>query len=162
MVQRGVAEWARALGLIPSGLYAMTASFDGERSAVLVSWVQQCSFDPPMIAVSSPKGRSIAPLIRDSRSFALCQIRRDDLFLLRVLSRDDSDPYLVLDPIRCESLLTGSPCITRGVSALDCEMIRHVDLDGDHEFYIGQVVAGKVYDEAAKPIGCALFNGMRE
>ena len=119
MVQRGVAEWARALGLIPSGLYAMTSAFEGERSAVLVSWVQQCSFEPPMVAVASPKGRPIAPLIRDSHSFGLCQFRRDDQFLLRTLSREDSDPREVLDPIRCETLTTGSPCITRATAVLD-------------------------------------------
>lgn len=162
MVQRGVAEWARALGLIPSGLYAMTAAYDGERSAVLVSWVQQCSFEPPMVAVASPKGRPIAPLIRDSHSFALCQFRRDDAFLLRTLSREDSDPREVLDPIRCEALATGSPCITRATAVLDCEMMRHIDLDGDHELYIGLVVGGKVYDDEAKATSCVIASGMIE
>lgn len=162
MVQRGVAGWARALDLIPSGMYAMTSGFEGERSAVLVSWVQQCSFDPPMVAVSSPKGRPIAPLIRDSRSFALCQFRRNDSFLMRTLTRDDGDPREVLDPIRCETLSTGSPCITRAIAVLDCEMIRHFDLDGDHELYMGLVVGGKVYDESAHPTSCAIFSGLRE
>lgn len=162
MAHRGVVEWARALGLVPSGLFAMTSAFEGERSAVLVSWVQQCGFDPPMVAVSSPKGRHIAPLIRDSRAFAICQFRRDDTFLLRTLSRDDTDPYEVLYPVPCEHLETGSPCIMRAIAALDCEMIRHIDLDGDHEVYIGQVVGGKVYDASIAPTSCVLASGMIE
>lgn len=159
MAIRGVAEWARALGLIPSGFYAMTSAYDGERSAVLVSWVQQCGFDPPMVAVSSPKGRPIAPLVRDSHSFALCQFRRDDAFLLRTLSRDDVDPCEVLDPVRWERLATGSPCLPRAIAALDCEVVRHIDLDGDHELYIGLIVGGKVYDESAAPMVHPAFNG---
>lgn len=160
MIQRGVAEWARALGLIPSGMFAMTASHGGERTAVLVSWVQQCGFDPPIVAVASPKGRSLAPLIRDSRSFSVCQFRRDDTFLLRTLTRVDIDPYEVLDSIPCETMETGSPCIMRGVAALDCEMIHHIDLDGDHELYIGLVVGGKVYDKDAKPTMSVFASGM--
>ncbi len=159
MAGRGVAEWARALGLIPSGLYAMTSAYGGERSGVLVSWVQQCGFEPPMVAIASPKGRSIAPLIRDSRAFALNLLRPDDTFLLRILSRDDLEPCEVLDPVRCESLVTGSPCITRAIAALDCEVVRHIDLEGDHEMYIGQVMGGRLYDDAATPGRLAAFNG---
>jgi len=161
MESRGVAGWARALGLIPSGLYAMTSAYDGERSAVLVSWVLQCGYEPPMLAVASPKGRSIAPLIRDSRTFALCVIRPDDCFLMRTLGRDDQDPYEVLDPVRCETLTTGSPCITRAIAALECEVVRHIDLEGDHEMYVGLIVGGRVYDdESCAPARQTMTNGV--
>lgn len=149
MESRGVAGWVRALGLFPSGLYAMTSAFGGERSAVLVSWAQQCGYEPPMLAVASPKGRPIAPLIRDSRAFGLCVVRPDDCFLMRTLSREDQDPYEALDPIRCETLTTGAPLITRAIAALECEVVRHIDLEGDHEMYIGQIVGGRVYDESS-------------
>lgn len=160
MVQSGAPEWAAALGQIPSALYAITAAYDGERTGHLVSWVQQCGFDPPLVAVASPRGRPIAPLIRDSHAFALCQIDPSDRFLLRTLQRAEEHPKGALDPIECETLKTGSPCITRAIMALDCEMSRHFDLDSDHELYIGMVLAGKIYDPTAERVSCARASGL--
>jgi len=152
MVQPGAPEWAVALGKIPSALYAMTAAYDGECTGHLVRWVQPCGWDPPLVAVASPRGRPIAPLIRDSRAFAICQIDPSDCFLLRTLKRAEDSPGGALDPIECETLKTGSPCISRAVMALDCELSRHLDLDSDHELYIGAVLDGKVYDPTAERV----------
>ena len=37
----------KALGRVASGLYVVTAKYENKEDAVLASWVNQCSFDPP-------------------------------------------------------------------------------------------------------------------
>jgi|GEM_PF-726659 len=137
--------WLIALAQIPSSLYVLTSSRGRAAGAVLVSWVQQVSFEPPLVSVAIPRGRGIAPLIRDSRSFAICQVHPDDRLLPRRVRLTDDRDWTALDTIPYETLKTGSPCITRAMAVLDCKVLRHLDVEADHELYIGQVVAGRVY-----------------
>lgn len=133
--------------LISSGRpYVMTAAFDRDRSAILVEWVQQCAMSPPMVCVAVRKGRPIEPLIRDSHSFALCEIAEEDIFLERMLRKSCEHDDDVLESIPHETLRTGSPCITRGGRVFDCEVIRHVDFEADYELYIAQVLETKAYE----------------
>jgi flavin reductase (DIM6/NTAB) family NADH-FMN oxidoreductase RutF len=134
------------LGISSGRTFVMTAAFEDDRSAILVEWVQQCAQSPPMICVAVHKGRPIEPIIRDSRSFALCEVPEDDLFLERMLRRACEHDDDVLESIPHESLRTGSPCITRGGRVFDCEVMRHIDFEADYELYIAQVVASKTYE----------------
>ena len=34
---------------------------------------------------------------------------------------------------------------TRTIAAFDCEVVRHFDLDADHEIYVGQILKTKMY-----------------
>jgi flavin reductase (DIM6/NTAB) family NADH-FMN oxidoreductase RutF len=140
----GPLDIAAAVAKIPRGLFVMTSAFEHSRSGVLVKWVQRCSSDPPLIIVAVPKGQPVEPLIRDSRSFALCQIAEDDAYLFRKFAQTHDradDPFVALD-MRCGTM--GAPIIERAMSYLDCEVVRHLELDADHRLYIGQVITGGI------------------
>lgn len=138
----------RALGRFPQSLYVMTSAFEHRQRGVLVSWVQQASFEPPMVLVALRKGRDIVPLIHDAHAFALCQVADDDKLTLKKFAenpktghRADDDP---LTGIECCRKATGSPIIKKSLSFLDCELIRHIDIDGDHDLYVGLIRDGGV------------------
>lgn len=138
-----------ALSLLPSGVYVLTATHDGRRAGFLVRWAQACSVEPALICVAVRTGNSVEPLIRDSRAFALCRIDPEDRFLRRKFSIQEppdemGDPF---DSIPVETLATGSPVIKRSQVAFDCEVVRHFDMDADHELYVGRILAACVYGE---------------
>lgn len=138
---------AEAVALLPTGVYLVTAHFEDERSGLRVMSAMPCATEPALIAVAARKGHAIEPLIRDSHHFALCIARLDDRLLLHKFPlgaepRGGGDPF---DAIPYEHLGSGSPVPTRCLAALDCEVVRHFDLDADHEIYVGQVLAAKVY-----------------
>ena len=54
---------ATALGRIPSGVFILTLARDAIETGMLASWVQQCSFKPPMISFVVQRGRAIADLL---------------------------------------------------------------------------------------------------
>lgn len=138
---------------IPSGQFILTAAYDGMRSGVLTRWVQPCAVEPPMVMVAVGQGLSILPIIRDSRAFALCQIRADDRMLRRNFGRPPDrgvDPFITL-PSTIGTRRTGSPIIERAISYLDCEVERTVDLDADHRLYVGRIVMSGLLDEKAPP-----------
>jgi len=138
-----------ALGLLPSGLYLMTAGHDAQRSGMFVHWVVQCSDDPMMICVAASKGHKMEPLIRDSRSFAIGLVNPEDKIIQRRFRHTDSvpierpvvgeeDPFDALDTA---VMVTGSPILMRCQTWFDCEVVRRVDLESQSELFVGLVVA---------------------
>ena len=142
----------QALSQIPCGLFLLTAAYDGARSAVLVEWVQQCATSPPLIMAAVATGLPVVPLIRDSHSFALCQISEDDRFLARkFLNTPDhgDDPFDCLPTVAAPS---GAPIVRRALAWLDCEVVRHIDLESDCGLYVGLVRAGGILNDGRPAI----------
>jgi len=140
------------LAQLPVGLFVMTGAMEGKRSGMLSKWVTQVANEPPLIAVAIFRGHWVETLIRDSHSFGLCQIDPADRLLQKKFGETGprDNPRRDLDPFDCvatETLITGSPLIRRSALALDCTVIRHLDMEADHSLYIGQVVSARVYDE---------------
>lgn len=139
------AETAAAVRLIPVGPFVISSGFEGKRAGVLALSVSLCANEPLLIAVAMRKGHPIEPLIRDSRALAVCRIAPDDRLTPRVFAQDhahDADPF---DALAVETLVTGAPVLSRAAMALDCEVVRHFDMEADCELFIGRVLAGRVY-----------------
>jgi cob(II)yrinic acid a,c-diamide reductase len=145
-------DTARAFAELSRGLYVLTACFENKRAGVLVRSLQSCADEPPLIAVAVKTGHWIEPLIRDSHVFAVCKVSSNDRLLLRKFAETsrprDGDPF---DCVRVERLVTGAPVISKSSLVLDCTVLRHFDLEADHELFIGQVVASRV--GAPTPVG---------
>lgn len=138
--------------------FIMTAAFDGKRTGMIVRSVQRCSDEPQLLCVAARKGHSIEPLIRDSHHFVLCKVPPNERLLLRkfgteppALSEDgllpgqEGDPF---DALRVTSMTSGAPVLARSPMVFDCEVVRHFDLESDHELYIGLVLAARHMPEA--------------
>lgn len=143
-----IAEWAGALGFDSASAFALSSKFGRSRAVILVRWAQFCSVEPPMVAVALRKGRPIEPIIRDSHAFALSRLDPGEAFIRRKLETADEHADDPLDLIEHDALVTGSPCIRRALCSLDCEVVRHIDLEGDHELYVGQIVGVRTCDPA--------------
>jgi flavin reductase (DIM6/NTAB) family NADH-FMN oxidoreductase RutF len=141
-----LAEARRALALFPRGYFLLTACFEHKRAGQLVQSVLPCAEEPMLICIAARKGHPIEPLIRDAHRFAVCRIDEEDKLLLRNFGSPATagrgDPF---DSLELDRLTTGSPIPKRCLAALDCEVLRHLDVEADHELYIGQVVAGRIY-----------------
>lgn len=141
---RGV---TRALDRLPAGQFILTAAYDGSRAGVPVSWVQQCSDEPPMVVVAVRKGQPIDPLIRDARSFCLCQLARGERYLFRRFSgqhESGDDPFLSTPTRTAKS---GAPILERAISYLDCELIRHIDIESEYELFVGLIQDGELLSD---------------
>ncbi len=135
-----------ALDSLTSGVFVMTSFHEDKRTGVLVRSVQSCANEPLLICVAARKGHWIEPVIRDSRVFAVCQLGDNDLLARRRFAHDlteeeQGDPFTGMD---VRTLETGAPVLNTCVLAMDCEVVRHFDLEADHELYIGLVVASTI------------------
>ena len=140
----------RALGLVSGSVCVMTAAYEHKRAGVIARRVMHCADEPACVLVALPKGQRLATLIRDSHGFVLNVVDPTQRLLMKKFQPDeDGDQF---DMLETRSLATGAPAILRAVAALDCEVMRHFDLEADHEVYVGQVLAAVVF---AKDHACA-------
>lgn len=149
-------DGSAALALLESltgGTYVLTSAHDSKRAGQIVRWVQRCADDPPLVCVAARKGHPIEPLIRDSHRFGVCRIDPRNKALVRRFTalRPPDERVDQFDAVEVERLVTGSPILRHCVVAVDCQVVRHFDLEADHELYIGLVVGGVVHAPAAKP-----------
>ncbi|MBI1371300.1 MAG: hypothetical protein GC159_00865 [Phycisphaera sp.] len=131
--------WSQILGRIPQGLFVMTASYEGRMCGIMVSFVQQVSFEPPYVLVSLRKGMQIVPLIHESHAFGLSQIDPHDRLIVKKFSHDQVTDGDLLQAIDLKQRVTGAPVLMRAQTYMDCQLIRHIDIDGDHDLYVGQI-----------------------
>jgi flavin reductase (DIM6/NTAB) family NADH-FMN oxidoreductase RutF len=137
----------QALARIPASMFVMTSHHEDKVQGVLVSWVQQAGFEPPMVVVCLGKGRHIVPLLHDSHAFALCQIAEDDRLTLRKFTQNGDPHDNPFEGLEVRRAVTGSPIIARSISYMDCELVRHIDIDSDHDLYVGMVRHAEVMNE---------------
>lgn len=139
----------RTMSLLPDVPCVMTAAFETKRAGILVRRVVRCSNEPVCVAVAVPKGMRIATLIRDSHCFALNLLDRSQRLLVKKFDgREEGDPFDTLEVMR---LVSTSPVIVAAAAAFDCEVMRHFDLESDHELYVGQVLAARTGTGATLP-----------
>ncbi|MGP1273352.1 MAG: flavin reductase family protein [Phycisphaerales bacterium] len=126
---------------VPWSVWIMTSAYEDQRAGALVRWVQRCADEPMLVSVAIKKCHSLEPLIRDSRGFALNLVSETDRLLLRKFDGRAAPDELTdaFESLAVESWTTGSPVLKRALAAIDCEVVRHLDLEADSEMFIGQV-----------------------
>ena len=143
---------ARALGNVPGGVWVLTARDEDRRLGLLVGSVQQLGFAPPIVGVAVPKGEGILALLSDSGRFALCQLGQDDRRIRRRFSaeaEDGEDCFLGLRLVAPKQ--HGLPILETSVGHLECRTVRHLDFEGDHDLFVGEVISA-AFGEAAPTV----------
>lgn len=134
---------ARALGMIPSGIFIVTAAHAGVRSAYVGSWIQQAAFDPPTITIAMNKHRPLLALLAPGRGLAVNILGRRQAALYARFERGFG---LDEDPFTAEAVttgVTGAPLLQEAFAYLDCRVRTMVDA-GDHMVILAEVLAGAV------------------
>ncbi|PIP72705.1 MAG: hypothetical protein COW89_04975 [Nitrospinae bacterium CG22_combo_CG10-13_8_21_14_all_47_10] len=132
-------EVGKALGRIPSGLFVITAKCEDKEDAVLASWVNQCSFDPPALTIALATLRSARLLVEASGAFIVNVLPKEEKSLLKHFSRPPED---VFKGVKTKKGLEGIRILSDAVSYLECEVAQAMQ-SGDHVLYVGEIVGGK-------------------
>src|SRR5919109_4904434 len=104
-----------ALGRIVSGMFVITARQEQGETGMLASWVQQCSFDPPLVSVALKKGREIASWLPEGAPFVVNILddtqtdmlihfgrgfsEKEDAFVDVEIERIDHSPAIIKDAL---------------------------------------------------------------
>lgn len=134
---------AAALGRIPSGLFVLTARHGDHETGMLVSWVQQCSFDPPQVSVAVKKGRDVLDWLADGTSFVLNVLPEGSKTLIGHFGRGFEADQPAFEGLKVTRERGSAPVLLAAHAYLICRVVSRVDA-GDHVLVIGRVLAGAV------------------
>jgi flavin reductase (DIM6/NTAB) family NADH-FMN oxidoreductase RutF len=135
-----------ALGRIPSGVFILTATRDGSETGMLASWVQQCSFQPPMFSFVVQRGRPIAEFLTPGAVFTLNILEAAQTDMIahfgKGFTRQD-DAFAGLDINRAAP---HGPVLTEAHAYLFGKVLSQLPT-GDHDLYVAEVTAGSLMEE---------------
>jgi flavin reductase (DIM6/NTAB) family NADH-FMN oxidoreductase RutF len=140
-------QLAAALGRIPSGLFVLTCAEGKRETGFLASFVQQCSFQPPLVSVAIKKNRALLDWLVSGKVFTLNILDDTQTDMIAHFGRGfalDESPFSDLEVDRPDD----SGAILRDCLAyLRVRVVERI-ASGDHELLIGEVIAGQLLGEA--------------
>jgi flavin reductase (DIM6/NTAB) family NADH-FMN oxidoreductase RutF len=135
-----------ALGRVPSGLFILTARQGDDETGLLASWVQQCSFAPPLVSVALRKGREVLDWLTPGAAFTLNVLDETQTDMISHFGRGfrpGEQPFFGLAVSRPDG---GAAVLDEALAYLACRVSARYPA-GDHELVIAEVVAGRVLGE---------------
>ena len=144
-----------ALGLIPTGVCVLTSAWERWRRGRTVYQVQMACDAPPTVSVSIPTGTPIMPLISDSHRFGLNILPEGDphgykhRFVKGGTPNEKAEDMFMSVP---HHDVAGVPILKDCLAWFVCELIMHVDLEGDADLFIGRAIEGGVVGTEAPKV----------
>ncbi len=135
-----------AIGRLPSGCAILTSAFEGASTGMLVSWMQQASFDPPAITVALKAGRPIQSLLDGSQRFVLNVVGDNPTAMFKHFGKGfalEEDAFVGLST---QSSPYG-PVLADAMAHLGCVILNKMSV-GDHHVYAAKVEVGDGETEA--------------
>jgi flavin reductase (DIM6/NTAB) family NADH-FMN oxidoreductase RutF len=140
----------QAMTRLSYGIYALTTTKGEEKHGMIASWVSQVSHEPPLVMVAIRKNRRIHPIVKETGSFALHVIDKDDKQLIGRFKLPS--PAQRFEGSDCIVAETGCPIFKDKLAYMDCRLMETFDT-GDHTLFIGEVMAADVAQEGT-PMTC--------
>lgn len=143
------------LRALPYGLYivGVRGKKNGEMNALVVSWLTQCSFDPPLIMLAVHRGTRSYELLKEGKVFSVNLIDKKEQRLARMLVKPSDRVGDKLGKVGHIEEDTGAPILRKAFAYLECKVRKMIE-PGDHAIAIGEVV-NAAWHGKGQPLLCS-------
>lgn len=144
----------KALRTIPYALYvvgvrnAQVEDPAKDLNAFLGSWVTQCSFKPPLVALGVKKASRSHGMIVEGGVFALNFLRSDQKEVAVAFLKDLEVTDATMGGFAYRPGETGAPVLEDAPAWVECRLVARHDDGGDHDVFVGEVVAAGHREDA--------------
>ena len=130
------------LGRIPSGVAVVTAGNGaGQETGMLASWVQQASFDQPMITLAVNRKRYLNDWLAQQPHVVVNLLGTSDRNLLKQFAAGFEPDEPAFEGLNIRRERTGLPILTDAFGYLE-GVVRGQMTTGDHTIYAVEIIAG--------------------
>ncbi len=131
---------------IPYGIYVCIARKGEDLHALIVSWVSQVSFSPPMLMVALRRNREALPALRETGLFSLSLFKKDQKSLVPRFKKSspDAEPSIYT----AEGGPDLPPILNGCQSSWQCRLVSTIEA-GDHILCLGEVRSASAIPEGA-------------
>jgi flavin reductase (DIM6/NTAB) family NADH-FMN oxidoreductase RutF len=144
---------SQALAVMPTGVFILTSEYEKSRVGHTVYGVHMVCSDPPTVCVSIPKGTPIMADISESHKFGIVVVPEGDPHgLARKFAKggkggeEPEDMFLGMQMVQEHPV----PVPAHGLSWVVCELMMHLDSEGNDDLFMGRVLDGACVDASGK------------
>ncbi len=134
----------QALELVTYGLYVVGTQRGDQKHAVMVNWLTQASFDPPLIALALMKDALSTEMVAASGDFSINIPAADQLDFARSFIKRRPHEGNRLGGHEFYTKTTGCPIFNDALAFVECKVVATVD-HGDHLIVVAEVVDAGVH-----------------
>jgi flavin reductase (DIM6/NTAB) family NADH-FMN oxidoreductase RutF len=134
-----------ALKRMPYGFYSITSRNGDEVNAMVANWVMQASFTPRLVAIGLQKKAYSHDVIEAGGVFAINLFNSEDQEAMMPFTKGrEKNPDKMADATYTPGPITGCPVLEGAAAYIECRVQRMIDVGGDHDILVGEVVGGGV------------------
>ena len=131
-------EQRRILGRFATGVTVVTTRYNDQPHGMTANAVASLSLDPPLVLVAVDKHNQMHESLTQAKCFALNVLTAEQEAVSRQFAAPGPKDFSNLKLTVAE---TGAPVLADGLAFVDCRL-REVLPGGDHDIFIGEIVAG--------------------
>lgn len=137
----------RIMGHFATGVTVVTSGGDNP-AGLTANSVTSLSLDPPLILFALGKEAGSQNAFRESRCFAVS--------ILSSAQQEISNRFATPGPkdfsdLKTQTAETGAPILGESLAWVDCRVTEVLE-GGDHDIFIGEIVAGELLQERGDPL----------
>lgn len=137
-----------ALKRMPYGFYSITSRNGDTVNAMVANWVMQASFSPRLVAVGLAKNAFSHGVISEGSVFAVNLFNKEDQEAMMPFTKSrQKNPEKMAEATYTPAPETGCPVLDGAAAYVECKVVQMVDVGGDHDILVGEVVGGDVMKE---------------
>ena len=134
-----------ALHRLPYGFYSITSRRGDEVNAMVANWVMQTSFTPRLVAVGLAKKAYSHEMISAGKVFGVNIFNKGDEESMMPFTKGRAKRPDKMDSADYSAAPeTGVPVLAGAAAYLECRLVSVVDVGGDHDIIVGEVVGAGV------------------
>lgn len=130
----------------PSGVAVVTVDAQGTRLGQTVSALVSLSLEPPLVGVSIARQAQLHELLREAGGFAVSMLAGGQEWLSQHFARS-VPPIAMWHGIAHHEGSAGAPLLAGAIGWLECRLWAEY-LAGDHTFFVGEVLAAELGEDA--------------
>ena len=130
----------------PSGVTIVTVDVDGRRLGLTVSAIVSLSLDPPLVGVSIGREAQMHELLREAGGFAVSLLAGGQEWLSQHFARS-VPPIAMWHGVAHHEGSDGAPLLAGALGWLECRLWAEYAA-GDHTFFVGEVLAAELGEDA--------------
>jgi flavin reductase (DIM6/NTAB) family NADH-FMN oxidoreductase RutF len=143
-----VAIQRKVMGHFATGVTVITTSVDGTLQGMTATAVASLSLDPPLVIVCVDKRAGMWHQLSASKFYAMNFLVESQEAISTRFAMKGPKEFGDLD---CFTAETGAPIFKAALGYLDCRVV-DIAAGGDHDIFVGQIVAGGLLNPDAKPL----------
>lgn len=129
-------QMVEAFRLIPYGIYVLTTKRGVEPCAMIVSWVSQISYSPPLLMAALHRRRYVLTALRECGFFSLSLLRVEQKPLVALFKNPISQPKF--SELFVETGQKSAPFLKAALASWECRVFSTME-PGDHVLCVGEV-----------------------